>query len=788
MLTSRSLYGALLAALAWAPRAQALTAEVPERKPSLVGDVATFHATAEGTTGVTEYRWDFGDGTQTEFVADQTDAEHTYAAPGHYSIIVLVKDELGYTSVGFTHTVHYPLLPQRPVSSTSIVYDEARKLVWCVNPDSDTITAVDAVALEKVTEIPVYRRPDALAFAPDGTLWVVHRDDYAVAVINPDTFEIERGFRLPYASQPVSLAISPSGDAAYVTLMALGKLLKLDPSTGEAVGEVDVGPWPRGLSLASDGATAYVTRFISPDKFAEVVQVDIANLTLVQRFQLAEDTTTADTDQKGRGLANYLFSVTLSPDGREAWIPSKKDNMSRGLQRDGLELTQDNMVRPLVSVIDLLAGAESVASRMDLDDRSLPSHVEFSPLGDYAFVTVTGSNLIEVRDSYKKGFVTALRNAGRAPLGTALGPDGRLFVHGFLSRNVVVYDAADIIASVDFTTRPLAEISTVEHELLAPDVLLGKQIFYDAEDSRMSQEGYLSCSVCHFDGFEDGRVWDHTDRGEGIRNTSSMLGRRGTGEGRVHWSANFDEIQDFEGIIRAKFGGAGFMDNALFQTGTRSSPLGDPIAGLSPELDALAAYLTSLDHVNPSPFRNPDGTMTAAAVAGKAVFERLGCPACHLGEDFTDSATAVLHDVGTLKPSSGTRLGEPLTGIDTPTLLGVWETAPYFHDGSAATLYDVLSPAVSSGEMSVVPPEDVEAVVAYLRELDNGIPPRRLPFEPEPPVQTSDEGSSSSSRGCACTLPRGRGDLGAAGLGAFSLLVLGQLRRRRIKCGVTFHG
>jgi DNA-binding beta-propeller fold protein YncE len=777
MRISRSSYGALLAALAWGPQAHALTAEVPEREPSLVGDVASFHAAASDTTGVTEYRWDFGDGTRTEFVADQTDVEHEYAAPGHYSVIVLVKDELGYTSVGFTHTVHYPLLPQRPVSSTSIVYDEGRHLVWCVNPDSDTITAIDADALQKVVEIPVYRRPHALAFAPDGTLWVVHRDDYAVAVINPDTRAIERGFRLPYASQPVSLAMSPSADAAYVTLMALGKLLKLDPSTGDVLGELDVGPWPRGLSISSDGNSAYVTRFISPDKFAEVVQVDNPSLQVVQRFQLAEDTTTADTDQKGRGLANYLFSVTLSPDGKEAWVPSKKDNMSRGLQRDGLELSQDNMVRPLVSVIDLVGGAEAVESRMDLDDRSLPSHVEFSPLGDYAFVTVTGSNLIEVRDRYKKSFVTALRNAGRAPLGTVLGPDGRLFVHGFLSRSVVVYDAADIVASLDFTTRQVAEIPTVENELLAPDVLLGKQIFYDAEDSRMSQEGYLSCSVCHFDGFEDGRVWDHTDRGEGIRNTTSMLGRRGTGQGRVHWSANFDEIQDFEGIIRAKFSGSGFMANDLFQEGTRSNPLGDPMAGLSPELDALAAYLTSLDHVNPSPYRNPDGTMTAAALEGKELFARHLCGNCHLGDDFTDSAAEAVHDVGTLKPSSGMRLGGPLTGIDTPTLLGVWETAPYFHDGRAATLYDALSPELSSGEMGAVPPEDVESLVAYLRELDNGLPPRRLPFEPEPKPE---ERADASSEGlCAVAAPGATRDTPRWALWIASVLALAVARRRR---------
>jgi cytochrome c peroxidase len=50
-----------------------------------------------------------------------------------------------------------------------------------------------------------------------------------------------------------------------------------------------------------------------------------------------------------------------------------------------------------------------------------------------------------------------------------------------------------------------------------------------------------------------------------------------------------------------------------------------------------------------------------------------------------------LHDIGTLTPSSGRRPGDTLTGIDTPTLRGVWASAPYLHNGSAATLRDAVS-------------------------------------------------------------------------------------------------
>ena len=70
------------------------------------------------------------------------------------------------------------------------------------------------------------------------------------------------------------------------------------------------------------------------------------------------------------------------------------------------------------------------------------------------------------------------------------------------------------------------------------------------------------------------------------------------------------------------------MPDAQFNTGTRNTPLGDKKAGVSADLDALAAYLGSLNTFDRSPLRNADGTLTAAAVAGKAVrtIESLGTP------------------------------------------------------------------------------------------------------------------------------------------------------------------
>ncbi len=94
------------------------------------------------------------------------------------------------------------------------------------------------------------------------------------------------------------------------------------------------------------------------------------------------------------------------------------------------------------------------------------------------------------------------------------------------------------------------------------------------------------------------------------------------------------------------------MPQADFDVGTRSDPLGDAKAGISADLDALAAYVASLDRIPPSPFRNDDGTLTADGVLGRDLFLALGCDDCHGGADFTDSALDNLHDVGTMTEAS----------------------------------------------------------------------------------------------------------------------------------------
>lgn len=683
--------------------------------PREVGRSIEFAAAATGT-GAISYTWDFGDGTRFGPTASGR-TEHTYAAPGHYPVVVIARDDSGIRSESFVQTVHFPLTAQAPRASSSIIYDGARNRVCTANPDHDSVTCLDGTTLERRFETRVGRRPRTLSVLSDGTLWVANEESASLTAVG-ESGSVIAAVPLPYGSRPFGVAPSATGDVLYVTLGALGQLATVDAAARVVLRTLDVGPTPAGIAVIADGKgdRVYVTRFSSPVDHGELVELGGAPLEKTRTFELAADPG-PDTEATGRGVPNYLRSVVVSPDGRSARVPSKKDNTVRGAARDGNPLTFESTVRTIVSTVDLIAGAESLESRVDLNNRSMGLAAAMSPLGDYVFVALLGSGGVEVLDAYSGAIVASALELCVAPDGLAFGAGGRLYVHCFLSRSVFLLDASKILDAADARLPILSSAPTVTVETLAPRVLAGKRLFYDAADPRMSQDGYVSCAACHLDGFEDGRVWDFTDRGEGFRNTISLLGRRGTGQGPLHWTANFDEVQDFEHDIRNAFGGSGFLPDASLD-----GPLGERKAGRGAELDALAAYLESLSEVPVSPHRDPDGSLTEDGWIGRALFRDSGCPACHWGSDFTDSAAGVRHDVGTLSATSGKRLGEDLDGLDTPTLRGIWQTAPYLHDGSASSLADVVgarNPDDRHGRTTRLTPRERAQLVAYLLQIDN---------------------------------------------------------------------
>ncbi|MEM9291796.1 MAG: Ig-like domain-containing protein [Acidobacteriota bacterium] len=682
-----------------APEVQSFTASA---YPAAPGASVTLSASAvDPDVEAVEYRFDFGDGSPRTAWSSTGSTSHSWADAGHYRATVQARDAAGAIATAQT-TVTVLSAPAGPFPSAggSLVCDDGSRRLWTANPDNDSITSFDLDSLAKLAEVPVCDDPRALGRSALGEIWVACRDDDRVQVLDSGGTLVDE-VQMAYGAGPAGLAVSPDGQWIYVALEGSGSLARFNAGTRAAAGELLLGPSPRAVAVSADGSRVYVTRFLSPKHHGEVWEVDTGTLTLARKLEIPKFGGEAHRDgtAEGRGVANYLTSVALSPDGARLWVTANKPNFERGLTFFH-DLDTDNTVRNLLVGIGISSGEVEIS--IDLDNSDSASALAFSPLGDYLFVTLQGSDEVVVVDALAVdevsgfGSVVTRLATGSAPQGICVDPTTqRTLVKDFLSRSVTSLETQALFTTGGKTV-PSASHSAVSSETLAAAVLNGKRIFYHASDPRMSAEGYLSCATCHLDGAHDGRVWDFTGRGEGLRNTTTLLGRGGIAQGNVHWTANFDEIQDFENDIRGPFGGSGFLDDGDFAV--TEAPLGPAKAGLNQDLDDLALYVASLNRASlpRSPHRNPDGSLTNAALAGRSLFRSLGCHRCHAGEQFTDSAlgpTPKLHDVGTLRSTSGSRLGGALQGIDTPSLLGLWNGAPFLHDGSAATLEEVFQVA-----------------------------------------------------------------------------------------------
>jgi len=640
-------------------------ARAPEDLVAFVGEPVRLDGSAsEGEP----LRWELGDGTTAEGAV----VEHAYAAPGRYRVVLTAEGAPPHTDSLVVTAVHRPLA-EAPVASSKLVRSGAA--LWAALTDVDALAVVSDDGA--VVRVPTCRRPLALAAgagADAGRVAVACQD--AAWVHGPD------GAVLEVRAGEASAALLLDG---LWTLGPDGGLTGPDGAARPALaGRVLVG-W-RG----TDGDPQVVTAaFKSPEDHA---------LWWDGEPRRMERHPGPDSDTDARGVPNLLGAGALRPDGGALVWGGLKANTERGRFLEGEDFAPDRVVRAVVQVVDPATAAELDPPLLDNRDRV--GALAWTPLGETLLVAHHGAQVVDLLDPFSMQRIGGWQHVGHGLDG--LWTDGEVaWVLASWSRELVAYDLRAGNAQVE-----LARIALVDDEVLPAEVLAGAQVFFGAADPKMSRDGYISCGSCHPDGGEDGRVWDFTERGEGLRNTQALWAAPAGGP--FHWTANFDEGQDFEGDIRLHQGGEGFLSDEDWAV--CADGLGPPKAGLSPALDALAAYLAHLRLEAP-----PEAPV---APADLAVFLGAGCVDCHAGPDGTDAGwTApgepVLHDVGTLGPGSGSRRGAALTGLRTPPLRGLRRTAPYLHDGSAPD----LAAAVRAHAGVDVGDDELDAIVRVLSAL-----------------------------------------------------------------------
>lgn len=226
----------------------------------------------------------------------------------------------------------------------------------------------------------------------------------------------------------------------------------------------------------------------------------------------------------------------------------------------------------------------------------------------------------------------------------------------------------------------------------------------------MSLAQWISCNTCHFEGEHDGRTWFFGFAGP--RNTTSLLGMVETYP--LRWSGEWDESADSEFANRRENFGAGLVEGSMNCSPSPPDCVSHPPnQGSSYDLDSLAVFIDSL-RMPLSPHHAGGQPLTEAELRVQVLFHDsdVARVECHPPPLYTDLE---MHDVGTATPDE--RIGP---AYDTPTLRGLYDSDPFFHDGSAATLYEALSRPTLGSEhdlTALLTGEQLQDLVAFLLAL-----------------------------------------------------------------------
>jgi YVTN family beta-propeller protein len=634
--------------------------------------------------------------------------------------------------------------PDAPPSSTvssTLALTQDDKSLWVVNQDSDSISLIDTGSRTLVEEVPlgdgppaedpVTKRfepkitPRALALWHDGEkIYVAGQTANAVYVVNGETRAVDKV--IPVPAEPTGVACARDGTACFVASSQAGTISKIDPTTDAVVAEVSVPELPWNVTVSDDGKWLYVPHLLLDPG---VSVIDAAAMTVRNKVPLADQPVPEPFDKRlPNGPARGLYGVVPRPGTGELWIPHLL--LAVGTAQDPaneeLNLDFESTVFPTISTID--AAGQSETRRLLFrptgaigvqgaftDSVSGPRAIAFTPDGSLALVALGQSEDVLVFDAESGTSKKLVRPLPSGMLeGIVVSHDGTAaYVEGRNTHDVTVLkiDPTNDAAPVEVDG---AAIERITADPMPAHLRLGQRLFWTANSAQfpITKNFWVACVSCHIEGGSDAVTWVF---GQGPRDTPANFGGM-LGQGFLFRTAARNQVQQYDETIRVEQGG--------------NYHLTDPAQ--KGDLDALADYVNYAIPFPQNPYRAADGQLTEAQARGKAVFDE-ACATCHYGEFYTDSGkdnptldlagTITLHDVGTCdtKGDVRDRAHKDYEGhdrgpcdFDTPTLRGVFATAPYFHDGSARTLKDVVDRLPYSADLSE---EDKADLVAYVQTL-----------------------------------------------------------------------
>jgi len=563
-----------------------------------------------------------------------------------------------------------------------------------------TVAVIDTAKRAVTGRIPVGKWPEAVALAEKAKrLYVCNQDTHSVSVV--DLAQGKAIKEIPVVREPSAVAVTPDEKYVVVTnLLPLGA--STDTSLSAVVSIIDSAKLEvastvklpagsitvYGACVSGDGKWAYVVhqlgRFTMPVTQLELGWVNTCALSIID-IAKGSRLATVLLDDLELGSANP-YDVVCSKDGKQLWISHAGVHEISNVK---------------ISVIHELLDGKIPADLARIRDGSLPDP---TPEKGYRGLPAIPDDVLRARSEaniwvrikedpkkinelqndltalYLAGAIRRFPTGGNSPRGIVLSPDERqLLVANYYSGSVAVMDAATgkLQGAISLGTQP------------KPDALRrGEILFHDAAHCF---QRWNSCTSCHPNGRVDGLNWDLLNDGIGNpKNTKSMLLAHKTPPSMAMGVRGKAEAAVRAGIRHIQF-----------------------VVLAEEDAAAIDEYLKSLKPI-PSPYL-VDGKLSASAARGKVLFEgKAACAKCHPAPLFTDQKA---YKVGV--PSKNDPK-ERKGAYDTPTLVELYRTAPYLHDGRAVTLKGVLTTHNKGGEhgkVKALKPAELDDLIEYLRSL-----------------------------------------------------------------------
>lgn len=312
----------------------------------------------------------------------------------------------------------------------------------------------------------------------------------------------------------------------------------------------------------------------------------------------------------------------------------------------------------------------------------------------------------------------------------------------------------DLVAKMQAGNWTLAALTPEPPAMVA----LGKQLFFDR---RLSGNGSMSCASCHSPmlGWGDGLALGIGHNGQTLKRASPVIINVAY-EKLFMWDGRFASLQaQVLGPITSPVEMNAKIEDVIARLKSvkgyaKSFAQLFPKKGVSAETLGLA--LASFERTlisNTSPFdkwlQGDTTAMPKEAQDGFRVFvdSRKGnCAACHQGGNLTDDG---FHNIGLASfaaadADKGRFAIKPVKlmqgAFKTPTLRDINKSAPYFHDGSSATLAQVIEHYRKGGEVKTnLAPEmkelkltdqEAHSLLVFLNNLSSDSQPFELPVLP----------------------------------------------------------